>query len=97
MNKRISAFQCAPHTVKDLSSNRPIVLTTLKKAAFTLAEVLTTLGIIGVVATMTMPMLICFNDKQLILQNQCTMSTAYSCGDVIIIDGWKIKDDYPWK
>lgn len=39
----------------------------------------------------------CSNNKQWILQNQCTISTAYSCGDVIIIDGWKIKDDYPWK
>ena len=93
----ISTLLCAKHTEKNLFSYSPIHLLTSKKVAFTLAEVLTTLGIIGVVATMTLPMLICFNDKQLILQNQCTMSTAYSCGDVIIIDGWKIKDDYPWK
>ena len=64
MNKRISAFRCAPHTVKDLSSNRPIVLTTLKKAAFTLAEVLITLGIIGVVAALTLPTLISNHKKQ---------------------------------
>ena len=39
--------------MKDLSSNRPIVLTTFKKAAFTLAEDLITLGIIGIVAAIT--------------------------------------------
>ena len=86
---------CAEHTEKDLSSNRPIVLTTFKKAAFTkpsrgtseardefqstkmlnfrcwnercrlmrgaaftLAEVLITLAIIGVVAAMTLPSII---------------------------------------
>jgi len=41
--------------VKNLSSYRPNDFPTLKKAAFTLAEVLITLGIIGVVAAMTIP------------------------------------------
>ena len=36
----------------------PSILVPLKKAAFTLAEVLITLGIIGIVAAMTMPSLI---------------------------------------
>lgn len=39
------------------------------KKAFTLAEVLVTLGIIGVVAALTMPTLI-NNSKQQILNNQ---------------------------
>ena len=57
-------FSCAKHTVKHLSSNRLNVLTTLKKCAFTLAEVLITLGIIGVVAAMTLPTLIQNHQKQ---------------------------------
>lgn len=36
-----------------------------KKLAFTLAEVLITLGIIGVVAAMTIPNLIASNEKEL--------------------------------
>ena len=44
--------------------NRPIVLTIFKKAAFTLAEVLITLGIIGVVAALTLPTLIQNHQKQ---------------------------------
>ena len=46
-----------------------------KKAAFTLAEVLITLGIIGVVAAMTMPALIS-NYKYMVLENQ--LKAAYS-------------------
>ena len=45
-------------TVKNLFSYSPINLFTSKKSAFTLAEVLITLAIIGVVAAMTMPSLI---------------------------------------
>ena len=61
---RLGWVSCAKHTETDLPSNRPIVLTTLKKAAFTLAEVLITLGIIGVVAAMTLPTLIQNHKKQ---------------------------------
>lgn len=41
----------------------------MKKLAFTLAEVLITLGIIGVVAAMTIPTLVTNADKKLPLQN----------------------------
>ena len=47
-----------PKNVKDLTSYRPNVLTTSKKAAFTLAEVLITLAVIGIVAALTLPGLI---------------------------------------
>ncbi len=53
----------------------PITLFTSKKAAFTLAEVLITLGIIGVVAAMTIPTLIA-NYKEKALQNQFKKSYA---------------------
>ena len=56
-------------TVKNLTSYRPNVLTTSAKPAFTLAEVLITLGIIGVVAAMTMPTLIA-NYKKMVYINQ---------------------------
>ncbi len=31
------------------------------------------------------------------LKEQCTMTSAYGCAEVIIGDSWQIKDDYPWK
>ena len=46
---------CAEHTEKHLFTYLPIHLFTFKKCAFTLAEVLITLGIIGVVAALTLP------------------------------------------
>ena len=48
----------APQDVTDLTSYRLNVLTTSKKVAFTLAEVLITLAIIGVVAALTIPTLV---------------------------------------
>jgi len=69
-------------TVKNLTSYRPNVLTTSnnisahspftthhsrKRCAFTLAEVLITLGIIGVVAAMTMPTLIQKHQQQVLI------------------------------
>ena len=68
-NSGEGCISCAKHTETDLSSNRPIVLMTLKKAAFTLAEVLITLGIIGVVAAMTLPTLV-QNYKKTVYVNQ---------------------------
>lgn len=47
----------------------------MKKIAFTLAEVLITLGIIGVVAAMTMPVLIS-NYRESVIKNQ--FKKAYS-------------------
>ena len=55
---------CAKHTEKNLFSYLPIHLFTFKKAAFTLTEVLITLGIIGVVAALTLPTLISNHKKQ---------------------------------
>jgi len=53
------------NNVKNFSSYRLIDFPTLKKkAAFTLAEVLITLGIIGIVATMTIPNLIAEQQKR---------------------------------
>ena len=68
-------FSCAEHTVKDLSSNRLSVLTTLKKVAFTLAEVLITLGIIGVVAALTLPAVIKNKEN---MELQSSLKLAYS-------------------
>ena len=52
---------------KHLFPYSPINLFTFKKAAFTLAEVLITLGIIGIVAAMTIPTLIAdYQEKVLV-------------------------------
>ncbi len=56
-NNEISHEVAEPKDDTDLTSYRPNVLTT-SKAAFTLAEVLITLAIIGVVAVLTVPALI---------------------------------------
>ena len=55
---------CAERTEKHLFSYSPIHLFTFKKAAFTLAEVLITLAIIGVVAALTLPTLIQNHQKR---------------------------------
>ena len=55
---------CAKHTEKNLFTYLPIHLFIFKKAAFTLAEVLITFGIIGVVAALTLPTLIQNYKKQ---------------------------------
>ncbi|MBP3925519.1 type II secretion system protein [bacterium] len=54
----------ACHSEMNLASQRLNVLASFKKVAFTLAEVLITLGIIGIVAAMTMPALITKYQKQ---------------------------------
>ena len=54
----------------------PYVLTPYRKAAFTLAEVLITLGIIGVVAAMTLPTLVNnYKEKEIITQVKKTYSS----------------------
>ena len=60
---------CAEHTEKHLFSYLPIHLFTFKKCAFTLAEVLITLGIIGVVAALTISNVIQdYQKKQTVVQ-----------------------------
>ena len=62
-------------TETNLFTHFPIHLFTLKRAAFTLAEVLITLGIIGVVAALTIPTLITkYQDKVLINQTKKAFS-----------------------
>ena len=59
----------------NLFTYSPIHLFTLKRAAFTLAEVLITLGIIGVVAALTLPTLIQNHQKQVYVTQ---LKKAYS-------------------
>ncbi len=79
---------------KHLFSYSPITLFTSKKAAFTLAEVLITLGIIGVVAAMTIPTLITdYQEKQTVTKltdAYAIMSNAYALAKVEKgpISGW---------
>ena len=62
-------FRCLNYHPNVLTSYRP------KKCAFTLAEVLITLGIIGVVAAMTMPSLIAdYQKKRTVTQLKATYS-----------------------
>ncbi len=65
----------AKQTETNLFSYSPIHLFTSKKIAFTLAEVLITLGIIGVVAALTMPNLIA-NYKNMVYENQQKAATS---------------------
>ena len=61
--------------VKNLKTYRLNVLTTSKKAAFTLAEILITLGVIGIVAAMTIPNLVQNYEKKLL---QVQLKKVYS-------------------
>lgn len=54
----------AKQTETSLPSYHPILIPSKKRCAFTLAEVLVTLGIIGIVAALTMPSLIQHHKKQ---------------------------------
>ena len=72
--KQLCAYNSVRSTDKNLSylSN----LSTYKKVAFTLAEVLITLGIIGIVAALTMPALITkYQKKQTLTKLKKTYST----------------------
>ena len=60
---------------KDYSSNHQFRYSSKKKAAFTLAEVLITLGIIGVVAAITMPALI---NKTQMMEYKSRLKKSYS-------------------
>ena len=80
-NQKTNVGQKAKHTLMSvLSSKRRFVMKIQRlslpgKAAFTLAEVLITLGIIGVVAAMTLPTLIANYQKQVTLAK---LKKAYS-------------------
>ena len=69
------SFVCTQDDIKRHDGFLKRNYTRKKRCAFTLAEVLITLGIIGVVAALTMPALI-QNYKYMVLQNQ--LKTAYS-------------------
>lgn len=56
LDNRINSH--SPKHVKNLFAYSPIHLLTSKRPAFTLAEVLITLGIVGIVAAMTLPALV---------------------------------------
>jgi prepilin-type N-terminal cleavage/methylation domain-containing protein len=68
--------------VKDLLPYSPIALLPFKKAAFTLAEVLITLGIIGVVAALTLPPLLRQHTEQATVSKvkkmYSTLANAYN-------------------
>ncbi len=93
---------CTPQSllnVKNLKTYRLNVLTTLKKTAFTLAEVLITLGVIGIVAVMTIPTVINNSQNKIFLVG---LKKAYSLlsqvNEMVQIEnpsyGWdNLKDD----
>ena len=81
-----------------------------KKSAFTLAEVLITLGIIGVVAALTLPngVIVPPNleatrntnlancKRKVVCDGEVNNSGHQECSTLIYKDGWKISPDYPW-
>ena len=83
-------------TVKNIFPYFPISLFLKKKLAFTLAEVLITLGIIGVVAAITIPMLrSAFYEKQTVsrlLETQSILSQAIKSAEEEYgeVGGWDI-------
>ncbi len=92
----------AQQTEKNLFTYLPIHLFTSKKAAFTLAEVLITLGIIGVVAAMTMPMLIANHQKKqtvtklqksISILNQASRLAYYDVGEPSDAERWAMETE----
>ena len=80
------------------------------KVGFTLAEVLITLGIIGVVAALTLPngVIVPPNleatrntnlancKRKVVCDGEVNNSGHQECSTLIYKDGWKISPDYPW-
>ncbi len=84
---------------------------------FTFAEVLITLGVIGIVAALTLPSVIQNYQKKVTVERlkktYSTLAQAIQmsvkdndeernnsggafCSALIMLDGWKISDDYKW-
>ncbi len=73
--------------VKNLTSYRLNVLTTSKKVAFTLAEVLITLGVIGIVAAMTIPTLVnSYQEKVTVTRLKKTYSVINQAFKLMVMD-----------
>ena len=96
--KQFQPHPC-PLLVKERGNNSPKCIYRLKKCAFTLAEVLITLGIIGVVAAMTMPSLIQRHREKVIVsqlkKSYSTLQQAYlmTVNELGTPDQWTLKDD----
>ena len=70
-----------------IAENRRFVRDLKKKAAFTLAEVLITLGVIGIVAAMTLPMLIeDYRKKEIPIRMKKFYSTIESAIQLAVLD-----------
>ncbi len=77
-NKNVGSAHCSNHTAFTLAEGATHVANFAgkRKVAFTLAEVLITLGIIGIVAAMTLPSLLTnYREKQRVSQLKKTYST----------------------
>ena len=101
--KKIGSLEGKPFTLNSLSSNPPTLLSSSnhsggnaslippyglkKRIAFTLAEVLITLGIIGIVAALTLPTLISNHKKQVyVTQLKKTVNTLQNGYRLILAD-----------
>ncbi len=73
--------------VKDLLTYSPIHLFTSKRVAFTLAEVLVTLGVIGIVAAMTIPNLVqSYQEKVTVVKVKKIYNTLSNSYQLAILD-----------
>ena len=83
-------------TVKNLITWSPSHLITSQKSAFTLAEVLITLAIIGVVAAMTIPTLISdYQEKATITKLKVTYSMLANAWQLAYANSGEFKEDDP--
>ena len=80
--KNLGCFNRAAFTLAE-GATHVVHFNDIRRVAFTLAEVLITLGIIGVVAALTMPALIS-NYKKTVYVNQLKKSVS------VIENGWKM-------
>ena len=84
-------------TETNLFTHSPIHLFTLKRTAFTLAEVLITLGIIGVVAALTIPNLIAkYQKHEGIIGYKKMLSTLNQASSKIVADLGYLPECYRW-
>ena len=100
-NQAVSASQTETHSTTSLIHNpsRPSLKKGRRKVAFTLAEVLITLGVIGVVASLTLPSVINNYQKKVVAKrlatSYSTISNAFAMAKIDYDDilGWDLPKD----
>jgi len=97
-----SAMKCAALTLAE-GGRRPLFNSGVRRAAFTLAEILITLAVIGVVAALTIPSIISNHKKQVVVTkirkdySMFQQAVKNAEAEFGLMETWNLESDYPNK